>query len=202
MIKNILFDLGAVLVKYDWRAYAEKKFEDKRVSDAVYDSLICHHVWDEMDRGVWSDEKIRETFVSFHPEYRKEILLALDEAGLDLQRFDYTVDWINSLKERGFKIYYLSNWSHQIFDNCGDTLDFLSLMDGGVFSWKEKVIKPEPEIYNILLDRYGLVADECVFFDDREKNARGADAVGIHGVTFTDYDLACEKLERIIEENR
>ena len=74
-------------------------------------------------------------------------------------------------------------------------LDFVPYMDGGVFSYHEKVIKPQPEIFHILMERYGLVASECVFMDDLEKNVNAARAEGMAGIVFESKEQATEMLK-------
>ena len=76
-------------------------------------------------------------------------------------------------------------------------MGFLELMDGGILSYKDKVTKPAPEIYELLLSRYGLNAEECVFLDDTEKNIIGARAVGIQGILFQDRIQAVAELQKL-----
>lgn len=89
------------------------------------------------------------------------------------------------MKDEGLHVYILSNYGEQTFElTKNKALDFLPLTDGSIFSYTVKTIKPEPEIFKILLDRYELMADECVFIDDCLQNIEGATRVGIHGIHF------------------
>lgn len=76
-------------------------------------------------------------------------------------------------------------------------MDFLEYMDGGILSWQDKVIKPDPKIYELLLSRYGLVAEECVFLDDTERNLPQARALGIHTILFRDREQAISELKEL-----
>ena len=97
---------------------------------------------------------------------------------------------IQDLKDKGYKVYYLSNWSawtHDLLQEAGK-FDFLKLMDGGVFSYDAGYMKPNEEIYKILLNKYKINPEEAVFFDDREENIEAANKLGIHGVHFPRHD--------------
>ena len=93
---------------------------------------------------------------------------------------------------------YLSNWSQHIFDRCGDNLSFLPLFDGGIFSCRVHMIKPDPAIYKLLCDTYDLDPAQCVFIDDSRKNVDAARAFGIPSVHFTDYESTCRELEELL----
>lgn len=80
---------------------------------------------------------------------------------------------------------------------CKDVLEFLDYVDGGILSYQEKTIKPEPEIYRRLLERYHLVPEECVFLDDLEANLAAAAQFGIKIIHFTDRDSAVEEMKKL-----
>lgn len=199
-IKTIIFDLGGVLVKYNWMSYLNRRFKDPVIVEHVAEALFAHNYWDELDRGVVPYDEIRTTFASYQPDYAKYVMDAIDHAGDELTAFNYAMPWIKELKARGFQVLYLSNWSDHMRTTCGDALYFLPEMDGGVFSYEEKLIKPDAAIYNCILDRYNLKAEECVFFDDKKRNIDGACAVGIHGICFEDYAQAKSALEDLLNE--
>ena len=94
------------------------------------------------------------------------------------------------LKGKGFNVYYLSNYSEHLMRVNPSVLDFLPHMDGGVFSCYVKKIKPDSGIYQCLLEKYGLRAEECLFFDDREENVAAARELGIQAVQFETYEQA------------
>ena len=118
-----------------------------------------------------------------------------------LVQFDYAVSWIQELKERGYGIYILSNWSKPAYDACKETaLSFLPLVDGVVFSYKELVIKPDKEIYDIICSRYDINPAEAVFLDDTEKNIIAAREFGLHGIHFQSYEQGRKELEELLAE--
>ena len=93
--------------------------------------------------------------------------------------------------------YYLSNFSEKAHVECSAALDFIPYMDGGILSYQEKVVKPEPEIYERLLEKYDLKAHECVFLDDMQVNIDGAKKAGMEGILFTTKEEALPKLEML-----
>ena len=93
---------------------------------------------------------------------------------------------------------FLSNYSYQAIEANRQVLDFIPLMDGGVFSCDVRMIKPEPGIYRYLTDKYGLVPQECVFLDDKRTNAEAAEALGMKAIVFRNYAEAREELERML----
>ena len=89
-------------------------------------------------------------------------------------------------REKGFKIYYLSNYSEDLYHKTKNELAFIESFDGGVFSYQEKCIKPDKRLYEILLDRYQIVPEQALFLDDRKENIDAARALGIQGEVFTE----------------
>ncbi len=198
--KTIIFDIGYVLVDYDWNEYLHTIFSDEHTIEVVADALYNHGVWNELDRGVWTDEQLRAGFIAPAPDYAEQIMEAYDRAGEALSTRPYAHDWIQGLKDRGYQVLYLSNWSEHIFKVGGHVLTFMPLFDGGIFSCKVHMIKPEKEIYELLCKQYNLDPAECVFIDDSAKNVEGARSVGITAIHFKDYESASRELEEILAE--
>lgn len=202
MIKNIIFDIGKVLVDYDWTRYLKSYgFEEEKEKTIAY-ALFASGIWNELDRGVIPIPELEELFVSHAPQYREDILTVFRNSGSTIKRLDYAIPWIKSLKERGYHVYYLSNYSEFMIDATRNALDFLPYTDGGVFSCDVKLIKPEPEIYRALLEKYhDLIPEESVFLDDVEKNVQGAQAFGIHGIVFQNFEQARAELDLLLKHN-
>lgn len=197
MIRNIIFDIGNVLTDFRWKEFlTDKGFDDamiKRIARASVQSPL----WNEIDRGVWDVEKLMQEFIKLDPEIEQELHRAYDNLTGMVTRRDYAIPWIQDLKARGFKTYYLSNFAHKAHVECADALDFLPYMDGGILSYQEKLIKPDPEIYRLLLARYSLKAEESVFLDDTPTNVEAARAVGMYGIRFETKEQAEEELRRL-----
>jgi 2-haloacid dehalogenase len=108
-----------------------------------------------------------------------------------------TVAILGELKRAGVPRYALTNWSAETFPPARTRYEFLSWFDGIVVSGEEGVIKPDAQIFHILLERYGIAADEAVFIDDNPGNAAAAQALGIHGIHFQSPELLRRELETL-----
>ena len=197
MVKNIILDVGKVLVAWEPEDAMKKLgFDDKTVK-AVADATVNTPVWTETDRGVWSDEQILQAFYEKAPEYKKEIDLFWNHLELAIKQFSYTKEWISNMKKEGLYVYILSNYGDWTYQRTKDNaLDFLLLTDGDIFSYSVRQVKPDVEIYETLLKKYQLTADECVFIDDRMENIEGAEKAGIHGICFETIEQVKEDLKK------
>lgn len=194
MIKNIILDVGKVLVAWEPRFAMKRMGFDEKTIDIVAKATAESEAWNEMDRGAKSDEELLAGLVAKLPEYEREIKMFWEHVGDAIWQFDYTKAWIGRMKEQGYHVYILSNYGHWTYGKTQEALSFLADVDGALFSYEVKQIKPEPEIYQSLLQRYDLKAEECVFLDDRQENIDGAKAQGIEGICFVGYEDAKEKL--------
>ena len=199
MIHTIIFDIGNVLVDFDWSRYIHTLFTDEDMISRINNAIFASGLWPEFDRGVMDDEEIISQMIANAPELADEIRLAINRAGDCIFRLDYAIPWIQSLKKRGFKILYLSNYSHRLRVANPEALDFLSEMDGGVFSYKVKLIKPDPAIYQCICEKYALVPAETIFIDDNKDNVKAAKDFGLQTIQFVNYEDAQEKLDSKLE---
>lgn len=197
MIKNIIFDIGNVLVNFRWKEYLIEKGFDEDTLKRVIKASVASPYWEEFDRGVLTEEETINAFISIDPGIEKELRMAYESIEGMLTKRDFAIPLVKGLKEAGYGVYYLSNYSKKAYDECGDTIDFMEYMDGGILSFKEHVIKPDPEIYKRLLSRYGLIANECVFIDDTEKNIIAARELDFHGIVYESYEDMVLRLEEL-----
>ncbi|MBD5545106.1 MAG: HAD family phosphatase [Lachnospiraceae bacterium] len=197
MITTIIFDIGNVLVDFNWKEYIASFGFAKEVQEKVARATMLSREWDEFDRGVLQVEDIIQKFMENDPSLEKEIRMLCENVHDMLGRRDYAIPWIQDLKKKGYGVYYLSNFSRKAEVECAHTLDFLPFMDGGILSYQEKVIKPEPEIYRILIERYQLIPEQCVFMDDKPENCEGARKAGMHTIVFTTREEAEKELLKL-----
>lgn len=198
MIRNIVFDIGNVLTDYRWRGFLQDKGFDEAMVERIARASVLNPAWDEIDRGVWSEEEILREFVKADPAIEEEIRRAFtDIRGLVTPR-SYAIPWVKELKEEGFSVYYLSNFSHKAHVECAEALTFIPYTDGGILSYQEKIVKPDRAIYELLLSRYGLKAEECVFLDDTRKNVEAAKECGFYGICFETKEQAEEELKSLL----
>lgn len=197
MIKTIIFDIGNVLAGFDWRSFYKGFGYDGEIYERLGEATTRSDDWKEYDRGCKTDEEMLELFIENDPGIEKEIREALADLGGMVTRYDYAIPWIKELKEKGYQVLVLSNFSQKALRECWNALDFLPYVDGGILSFRDKLIKPMPEIYHLILSRYHLKAEECVFMDDHLPNIEAARAVGLHAFQFMDYKQAVEELKRL-----
>lgn len=197
MIKNIIFDIGNVLAAFAWKDYFKSFGYEEEILNRLAKATTLSSYWNEFDRGVLSDEEVLQGFIANDPELEYAIRETLTRVPGLVKEFDYSTPWVKELKSQGYKVYYLSNFPKTARADCADELSFVEYMDGGVFSYEVQLIKPDAAIYKCLLERYHLVAEECVFFDDLEKNIVAAHEMGIHGIVFESKEQAMEKLEQL-----
>lgn len=197
MIQNVIFDIGNVLAKFNWEGIMDRigiHGEDrKRLAKAT----VQNPLWHEFDRGSKSLEELIPLFVANDPEIEATIRLFFSDVHDIVAKFDYAIPWIESLKTAGYHVYVLSNFPEVGHKQCKEALDFLPHVDGGILSYQDKLIKPDPAIYQLLLKRYGLQADECVFLDDLERNIEAAKQEGMHGIVFVDQEQAIAELAKL-----
>ena len=182
-IKNVIFDFGTVLLDWNPKRLYTPYFQDEAKCDWFLEH-ICNRAWnDEMDKGKPTDVGTEEKVAQF-PEWEKEIRMYFDrwiEMIGDETPGMYELEL--ELKAAGYGIYGLTNWNNETFRLVRGKRIF-QVLDGMVVSAEEKLLKPEPEIYECLLGRYGLDREECVFIDDIPKNVAGAEAVGLRAIIF------------------
>jgi len=142
---------------------------------------------------------IFQKMLEAEPEYEDEIRLVFDNVGQCIKKEDYAIPWIKDLKKRGYRVLFLSNYAEHTMNANPLPLDFLMYMDGGVFSCNEGVIKPDHRIYQILIERFGLVPEECVFLDDSKTNVIAAQTAGMNAIHFENYEQASKELEELLK---
>lgn len=184
-INTVIFDLGNVLVKYDWETFLQTFGFPERTYRAVADAMFLNDVWQQGDAGLLPEEELR-LFIEQAPAYETEIREVFEKLAGCVSKYAYTDPLIAYFREKGFKIYYLSNYSEDLYRKTKNELSFIESFDGGVFSYQEKCIKPDKRLYEILLERYQIVPEQALFLDDRKENIDAARALGIQGEVFTE----------------
>ena len=200
MIRNIVFDIGRVLVDFDPLAYLRSfGFSEETVQTLI--QVVFGKSWNAYDRGDYHCvDDLCTSLVRHHPALRAEIqtVLRSDWVRIHTLKAD-TAAYLASLKERGYRVFLLSNLAKESHDFI-KRYAFFHQVDGGVFSYQERVCKPERKIYEILLTRYALKPEETVFLDDSAANIAAAQDCGLHTVLFTTCGAAQETLEAILNE--
>jgi 2-haloacid dehalogenase len=195
MINTIIFDLGAVLIDWNPHHLYRKLIADDEQRQYFLDN-ICTSDWNEEQDAGRSLKEGTELLVSQHPEHEENIRAFYGRWDEMLAGpIQGTVDVFRALKESGrYKIYALSNWSAETFEIAQQKFEFLNWFDGMVVSGLEKIRKPDPAFYNLLLTRYQVKPEEAVFIDDNYRNILAAESLGIKSIHFTSAEELRDKL--------
>ena len=184
MIKNIIFDMGNVLLKFDRNYFLDavgvKPADRRTLMNNVYLSLE----WAKMDRGSMTEAEAAASMCSRLPErLHEQAHLLVDRWDRPILPVEGMASLVRELKAAGFGIYLLSNSSYRQHEYW-PRIPGSEYFDGTLISADVKYVKPEPEIYRLLYKKYGLIPEECVFIDDSAANIEGAERTGMPGIVF------------------
>ena len=197
VIKNVVFDIGKVLMSFDWEdflkgmGYSGEKFE--RIAEATFLS----DVWQERDRGLLTEEEYVDQCVALAPEYEQDIREVMRRTVDSVKLYPYAETWVKYLKKKGYRLYIISNFSKYMTEENVKNMPFRKYMDGEIFSYAVNELKPDPVIFQLLLEKYFLNAEECVMIDDRPENCEGARSVGMKAVEFKSFKQAAAELAKL-----
>lgn len=180
MIKNIIFDIGGVM------------FDDstQNISNIlnIDASKLCKKVYGKsfVDCVLGNQEvsDYIETFKNDSDYEAIKYLLGKDNLHISYPLMQDNFDYISRLKDKGYNLYILSNIAKESYEHVKSTIDIDKVFKGGVYSYQEKLLKPDRKIYELIVNRYNLNKNETMFFDDKQKNVDAACEFGIKGVLF------------------
>lgn len=183
-IHTIVFDLGNVLVDWSPSYLFDKLFTDGK-KQAYFLQNICSEEWHAaQDRGRPVHEAT-EMLVKEHPDWEHPIRAFYARWKEMFQgAIEGSVQILKELKDKGYKLYALTNWSAELFNDSLKDFPFLAWFDGILVSGEVKMAKPDRNIYQVLIDRYQLDPQKTVFIDDKEKNVAAARDLGMMGIRF------------------
>ena len=182
MIKNILFDLGNVLISFKPAEYFEKNKYPENIKNTILSDIFESNEWLLLDNGEISTSDAIEA-ISRRSSLNKNEIAHIFNLRTDLMfPLDTNVRLLPELKKRGFRLYFLSNFPSDIFDEIRSGYYFFKYFDGGLISAVAKSSKPDVGIYKSFMEKYSLIANECLFIDDIEKNVKTAESLGMKGI--------------------
>ena len=184
MVKNIVFDMGNVLLRFD-RDYfldaAGVEGEDRKI---LMNNVYLSVEWARMDRGSMTEVEAAASMCCHIPErLHEKAHLLVDRWDRPILPVEGMASLVRELKAAGFGIYLLSNSSYRQHEYW-PRIPGSEYFDGTLISADVKYVKPEPEIYRLLYKKYGLIPEECVFIDDSAANIEGAERTGMPGIVF------------------
>lgn len=199
MIKNLIFDVGNVLIEYRWNQMLLDYGLTKEEAAVAGPLFFEHETWKELDLGNMPVEDVICLYEQQLPQYAGLIRWFLTH--LELMPVPRSDVWekVHALKEKGYKIYLLSNYNEDFFRVHTQGASFLEDIDGKVVSYEIHKIKPYPEIYQYLLDKYNLKPEESVFLDDRPENTQTAKELGMKTYTIISKEYLLDVLDEFLK---
>ena len=184
-LDTIIFDLGGVLIDWNPEYVFRKVFQDE-AEMRYFLSEVCSPDWNEQQDAGRSLAEATETLAKQFPKYEPEIRAYYgrweEMLGGPIQD---TVELLKQIhQDQVFRLYALTNWSAETFPIAWERYDFLQLFEGILVSGKEKLKKPDPKIYELILDRYQITPSKSLFIDDNARNVEAARGIGINAVHF------------------
>ena len=199
MIKNVVLDIGNVLVSFYPDIYVSQFITKKGEIDYYEQICFRSEEWKCGDLGTKSRGEIIDAICEKYPEDAANVRMIMENCDDMFRVSKKNTEVVKKLKASGVGVYFLSNTTDHAFDFMSKTYDVFSYMDGGIASFREGVVKPSAEIFELYLARYGKRAEECVFVDDMPQNVESARAVGFNGIILKNIDDLEDELCRYPE---
>ena len=189
MIKNLVFDLGNVMVEFNPKDYMQRLGFSEDETSTLFQMIFKDPRWEKFDLGDITIEEYTEALKIEHPEFADKIDLMFSNNWPQnfLRPKKQSIDFLNKASTT-YSIYILSNVSNYILDYV-KTLGFWDKVSGGTYSYDVKSLKPNPEIYQRFFSDNNVKPSECLFLDDLAPNIESAKKAGMHGIVFHDNYL-------------
>ena len=203
MIKNIIFDFGSCLIDFNDDALLEKAgVSNEEDRTLLKREVIANKEWIRADRGLIDEEQLYQGVIERIPERLWDAAHALV---FDWENYfeivDGMLEFVEEMSSKGYHLFLLSNASKRLRTQCWPNYPYSKYIKDLVISAEIKMLKPHYEIFNYLLDKYELNADECVFIDDVTLNVEASEYLGMHGIVFhQDAEELRNRFNEIINE--
>ncbi len=183
-LDTVVFDLGNVLLDYSpYRFLHQAGIDSERHADIGAALFENPEVWSELDRGTLDSHGVARKAIEVNPALENEIISYMQQWHEFFEMIPDNVEAFYKIKRSGCGVYVLSNFSSEAFEKIRWKFPFLDEMDGMIISAEHQVIKPEPEIFQLLIDRYRIEPQNAVFIDDLIANTDVARTFGFNVIT-------------------
>jgi putative hydrolase of the HAD superfamily len=199
VVSNVIFDLGGVVIEWNPDRILAGFYADPQLRAVLKSALFQHPDWLDLDRGTLSEMHVAKRAAERTGRAFDEMERLLDAVRESLHVKPDTVALLEKLSARGVPLYCLSNVSSSMFEHLRIRHSFWGVFRGTVISGNTQLMKPEREIFELLLTRYGLAPAETVFVDDTEPNVLAARALGMHAVWFKNSAQCEVELEKLLQ---
>lgn len=199
MVKNIVFDMGNVLIQWDPEKIISRFVEDSNRVQLIKNALFEQDYWGKLDEGTVTEEEVLTLAKQKLPEEMHDDL----EEIMDNWHYCMPVivennDLVKTLKDKGFSVYLLSNANTRFHSYGRECVPCLKFMDGWMISADVKCVKPSLEIYKKFFEKFNLNPQECIFIDDLQANCEGSKQAGMNAFC---YDGDYDNLINFLKEN-
>lgn len=190
MIRNIIFDIGGVLLDYNPKTYLDKLNIEESKRKELNNIIFHNSKWKDCLNGFITNSELIEYLVKENKKYKDEIKQILSKENLKymLPPKQEMIEYYKSLKQKGYKIYLCSNVTEDTYNYINDGFEIIQLADGGVFSCFENISKPNVEIYQKLIKKYNLDIEKSILIDDTKRNIISANDIGLNGILFNNIE--------------
>lgn len=195
-MKNIIFDIGNVLLRFQPDEYLNQYYSLEKTHQ-LKEMIFSSREWIELDKGTMLIQDVIDVLTKRHPEYTQEITFVLQNWTDMMTPIQENVDIAYRLKEKGYSLYLLSNFHTEAIETVFHKYDFFQIFDGKMISAHVHKIKPDLEIYKLLLEKYKINPSESVFIDDSLENIKACIKLNITGIHLPYLDNLNDKLKQI-----
>jgi putative hydrolase of the HAD superfamily len=200
MIKNVVFDMGGVLLLWDPPAVIARLHADPQVQANIRRQIFEHEDWLEFDRGTFDESTAAEHFARLSGLSADETLALIRETRASLTPIEGTLELLEELAAAGVHLYLLSNMPVSTFEYLSGKFQFFRHFRDLVISGAILLVKPDPAIYKHLVDKTGIVPAESVFIDDLPRNVIAARECGLHAIQFRDPESCRQELRTYLPD--
>lgn len=191
MIKNIILDIGGVI-------FDDSKENIEKLLNKNSDSIYKKAYGKDFKQALLGEITINDLINKLKDEEEFEdikYILKKENLNKSYPIIKENYEYIKSLKQKGYNLYLLSNITEDSYNYINNLININETFNGGIYSYQEKIVKPNQDIYNLILNRYNLNTNETVFFDDKEKNVNAANDIGLKSYVFK----SIEDIKRVIK---
>lgn len=197
MIKNVVFDMGNVLIQWSPDYIVSRLVEDRKSAQLIKEAVFEQEYWSKLDEGTITEEEVFELAKSKLPEeYHDDLEEVIDNWQYCMPVIPETNELARTLRQKGYGVYLLSNANKKFHSYGRENVPSLKFMNGYLISADEKCVKPSKEIYERFFKKFDLDPAECIFIDDLSANCEGAKSAGMNAYCYDgDYNKLIENLK-------
>lgn len=190
MIRNIIFDIGGVLLDYNPKTYLDKLNIEEGKRKELNDIIFHNQKWKDCLNGFITNSELIEYLIKENLKYKNEIEQILSKNNLKymLPPKQEMIEYYKTLKQKEYKIYLCSNITEDTYNYIKDSFEIIQVAEGGVFSCFENISKPNVEIYQKLIEKYNLDIEKSILIDDTKRNIISANDIGLNGILFNNIE--------------